>query len=81
MTIADDGCGMSEEQTAHVTDPFFTTRTTRTVGLGVPFFKQAAELSGGSDEDKMIYPVDAGRTVLRLSAFSGSVFLACEVKK
>ena len=40
-----------------------------------------AELSGGSDEDKMIYPVDAGRTVLRLSAFSGSVFLACEVKK
>ena len=48
VTIADDGCGMSEEQTAHVTDPFFTTRTTRTVGLGVPFFKQAAELSGGS---------------------------------
>ena len=47
VTIADDGCGMSEEQTAHVTDPFFTTRTTRTVGLGVPFFKQAAELSGG----------------------------------
>ena len=40
-----------------------------------------AELSGGSDEDKMIYPVDEGRTVLRLSAFSGSVFLACEVKK
>ena len=39
-----------------------------------------AELCGGSDGDKMIYPVDAGRTVLRLPAFSGSVFLACEVK-
>ena len=39
-----------------------------------------AELCGGSPGDKMIYPVDAGRTVLRLPAFSGSVFLACEVK-
>lgn len=48
VTIADDGCGMSEEQIAHVTDPFFTTRTTRRVGLGVPFFKYAAESTGGS---------------------------------
>lgn len=39
-----------------------------------------AELCGGSDEDKMIYPVDAGRAVLRLPAFCASVFLACEVK-
>ena len=48
ITIADDGCGMNEEQLANVTDPFFTTRTTRKVGLGVPFFKQAAECSNGS---------------------------------
>ena len=48
ITIADDGCGMSEEQLASVTDPFFTTRTTRKVGLGVPFFKQAAECTDGS---------------------------------
>lgn len=48
ITIADDGCGMSAEQVAHVTDPFFTTRTTRRVGLGVPFFKYAAESTGGS---------------------------------
>lgn len=48
VVIADDGCGMTKEQVASVTDPFFTTRTTRKVGLGVPFLKQAAELTGGS---------------------------------
>lgn len=48
VSIDDDGCGMTEEQVAHVTDPFFTTRTTRKVGLGVPFFKYAAESTGGS---------------------------------
>ncbi len=48
VSIRDDGCGMTEEQVSRVTDPFFTTRTTRKVGLGVPFFKMAAEASGGS---------------------------------
>lgn len=48
VIISDDGCGMSEEQVKRVQDPFFTTRTTRKVGLGVPFFKQAAECTGGS---------------------------------
>ncbi len=48
IVIKDNGCGMTEEQVKHVTDPFFTTRTTRKVGLGVPFYKFAAESSGGS---------------------------------
>ena len=48
IVIADDGCGMMPEQVSHVTDPFFTTRTTRKVGLGIPFFKFAAESTGGS---------------------------------
>ena len=47
VIISDNGCGMTEEQVQRVTDPFFTTRKTRRVGLGVPFFKLAAELSGG----------------------------------
>ena len=47
ILIEDDGCGMTEEQVAQVTDPFFTTRTTRKVGLGIPLFKMAAEMSGG----------------------------------
>ena len=38
---------MTEKQVARVIDPFYTTRTTRKVGLGVPFFKLSAELTGG----------------------------------
>ncbi|MGN0421467.1 MAG: ATP-binding protein [Lachnospiraceae bacterium] len=48
VSVIDNGCGMSEEQVKKVTDPFYTTRTTRRVGLGIPFFKQAAESTGGS---------------------------------
>ncbi len=48
ITIKDNGCGMTKEQVQNVIDPFFTTRTTRKVGLGVPLFKMAAEQTGGS---------------------------------
>lgn len=48
ITITDNGCGMTEEQVRKVEDPFFTTRTTRKIGLGVPFFKMAALSTGGS---------------------------------
>lgn len=48
IQIKDDGKGMTQEQISKVTDPFFTTRTTRKVGLGIPFFKLAAEATGGS---------------------------------
>ena len=48
ITIKDNGCGMSLEQISKVKDPFFTTRTTRKVGLGVPFFQLAAETANGS---------------------------------
>ena len=48
IRITDNGCGMTPEQVASVTDPFFTTRTTRRVGMGVPLFKLAAEQTGGS---------------------------------
>ena len=50
VVIKDDGCGMTKEQIKKVEDPFFTTRTTRKVGLGVPFFKMAALSAGGSFE-------------------------------
>ncbi len=48
VEITDNGCGMTEEMLCAVQDPFFTTRTTRTIGLGIPFFKQEAEAVGGS---------------------------------
>ena len=50
IVIADNGRGMTAEQVSHVIDPFYTTRTTRKVGLGVPLFKMEAEMTGGSFE-------------------------------
>lgn len=46
--IYDNGCGMTDEQVKSVLDPFYTTRTTRKVGMGVPLFKMAAEQTGGT---------------------------------
>lgn len=48
IEIYDDGKGMSPKEKQRAEDPFFTTRTTRAVGLGIPFFKSAAEQTGGS---------------------------------
>ena len=48
LIFKDNGCGMTKQQVENVTDPFFTTRTTRNVGLGIPFLKLAAEQTGGS---------------------------------
>ena len=48
VQITDNGKGMDAETLNRVTDPFYTTRTTRKVGLGIPFFKQEAECTGGS---------------------------------
>ena len=48
ITIEDNGCGMSKEKVEQVINPFFTTRTTRPVGLGVPFFKMSTEMTGGT---------------------------------
>lgn len=45
--IYDNGKGMTKEQLEAVRDPFFTTRTTRKVGMGIPLFKMAAEMTGG----------------------------------
>lgn len=50
LTIKDNGCGMTTEQLKGVVDPFFTTRTTRKVGLGIPLLKLSAEQTGGSFE-------------------------------
>ena len=36
--IYDNGKGMTDEQVRNVQDPFFTTRTTRKVGMGIPLF-------------------------------------------
>lgn len=47
IEVRDDGRGMDPETVARVTDPFFTTRTTRRVGMGVPLLAAAAKAAGG----------------------------------
>lgn len=47
LEISDNGRGMAGELVAQVTDPFFTTRTTRRIGLGLPLLKAAAERCEG----------------------------------
>lgn len=47
IKIKDNGRGMDEEMIKMAYDPFFTTRTTRRIGLGIPLFAQAARESGG----------------------------------
>ena len=68
LTIRDDGCGMTPEVLAGVTDPFYTTRTTRRVGLGLPLLKLAAEQTGGEvrieSRHESLYPEDHGTEVV-----------------
>lgn len=47
IEITDDGCGMREELVEKVLDPFYTTRKTRHVGLGLPLFREAARRCEG----------------------------------
>ena len=47
FSVSDNGCGMTKEQLEKLSNPFFTTRKTRKVGLGIPFLKMLAEMTGG----------------------------------
>ena len=61
ITIIDNGHGMDKKTLSDVADPFFTTRTTRKVGLGISLFKMAAEFTEGSLDITSI--INEGTTV------------------
>lgn len=48
LVVADNGAGMDAETMIKVQDPFFSTKTGRKVGLGIPLLKGTAETTGGS---------------------------------
>jgi len=58
IKLKDDGKGMSRKMVSKVLDPFFTTRTTRKVGLGLSLFAQAARSCKG--EVKIDSQLDKG---------------------
>lgn len=50
LEIEDNGQGMDEVTKNKALDPFFTTKATRRVGLGLPLLYQAARETGGKLE-------------------------------
>ncbi len=71
FSVKDDGCGMTEEQVKKLSDPFFTTRKTRKVGLGVPFLRMLAEMTGGFVEIKSVHESVSGEHGTELLAKFG----------
>lgn len=67
IVVSDDGTGMTNETLLSVADPFYTTRTTRKVGMGIPLFRMAAEMTGGNltiaSRHIEEYPSDHGTVV------------------
>ncbi len=67
LIIKDNGTGMTPEVLATVRDPFYTTRTTRNVGMGIPLLQFAAEQTGGNMDIKSrhfeSFPDDHGTAV------------------
>ncbi len=68
--IKDNGTGMTEATLESVRNPFYTTRTTRKVGMGIPLLQFAAEQTGGhiSIESRHVdaYPNEHGTLVFAL---------------
>lgn len=52
ILIKDNGVGMSEEMIQQAVQPFFTTRNTRKIGLGLSLLKQNVEQAEGEFELK-----------------------------
>lgn len=75
FSLKDNGCGMSEEVMRRVTDPFYTTRTTRKVGMGLPLLKLAAEQTGG--EMSITSSTEAGRSGTEITATFDTKSIDC----
>lgn len=61
IEIKDNGKGMNSDSQRQIFNPFFTTRSQRDIGLGIPLLKQRAEQTGG--ELQLISQEGKGTTV------------------
>jgi anti-sigma regulatory factor (Ser/Thr protein kinase) len=68
IEVRDDGRGMRPEDARRALDPFFTTRTTRRVGLGLALLAAAARATGGD----VTVESEEGRGTRVRAVFGGS---------
>ncbi len=54
IDITDNGEGMDAETVEHALDPFYTTRSTRRIGLGLPLLHEAATTANGFVEIRSV---------------------------
>lgn len=47
LSFIDNGTGMDEATVEKIQDPFFSTRKTRRIGMGIPLLMQNSEMAGG----------------------------------
>lgn len=52
LEVEDDGVGIDKETLHMVEDPFFTTKSGKSIGLGIPLLKETAEITDGNFELK-----------------------------
>ncbi len=64
ITVEDNGKGIPREILERVTDPFYTTRTTRKVGFGLSLLAQSAKETGG---DITIHSEEGKGTIINAS--------------
>ena len=68
LAIIDNGVGMDAKRIEEVTDPFYTTRTTRKVGFGLALLKASAQRSGGyMDIESKVGQGTKVKTVFKIS--------------
>ena len=48
VEVIDNGTGMDEKTVKNVLDPFYTTKTVRRYGLGIPLLSEAAKAANGN---------------------------------
>ena len=68
IEVTDNGQGMTDEVCRQVLNPFFTTRKTRRVGLGLPFLQEAASACGGG----LIIKSQPGKGTMVIARFQHS---------
>lgn len=71
LTVEDNGCGMTQKQVERLSDPFYTTRKTRRVGLGIPFLTMLAEMTGGGVQITSVLKEASDRHGTRVHAIFG----------